>query len=208
MPPQRLLPWFSGFVRRNGEITAIRAEAGQTVVETARGACARLPQQTVDAAGVAELVAAVLGPGTAVVVLVRRGGYSVARVRYDGPGHEVLASKSGTRYVQGRTAAGGQSQQRFARRRQNQATALAQAATAAVATVLGESPAPVELLVTGGDAALLQEVLSAAPLRRLTAARTVHVPVGEPRRRTIDEAVVAARSVPILVTNAGEEDEP
>ena len=46
-------------------------------------------------------------------VLVRRGGYSVAVVSAGA----VLASKTGTRHVQSRTAAGGWSQQRFARRR-------------------------------------------------------------------------------------------
>ena len=54
------------------------------------------------------------------LLLARRGGYGVAVVAEG----QALASKVGSTYVQSRTAAGGQSQQRFARRRSNQADAL------------------------------------------------------------------------------------
>ena len=54
------------------------------------------------------------------VVLVRRGGYAVGVAS----GDRLTAHKVGTRYVQSRTAAGGWSQQRFARRRANQADGL------------------------------------------------------------------------------------
>ena len=54
------------------------------------------------------------------VLLLRRGGYAVALAAEDG----LLAHKVGSRHVQSRTAAGGWSQQRFARRRGNQADAL------------------------------------------------------------------------------------
>ena len=57
------------------------------------------------------------------IILVRRGGYAVGVVS----GGKVSASKSGSRYVQSRSAAGGSSQQRFARRRENQANALTEA---------------------------------------------------------------------------------
>lgn len=202
VPPERLQRWFVGFVERNGEVVQTTSDGSSSTVTTVRGGRAVLPDRAVDAQTLPELISELLGPGHAVVVLVRRGGFSVARAAYAGAGHDVLASKTGTRYVQGRTAAGGQSQQRFARRRANQATALAAAAAAAARTALGDDPAPVNLLVTGGDLPLLQDVLTSDPLQRVSAARTVHVQVGEPRRRTIDEALVAARSVRILVRNA------
>ena len=208
VPPARLERWFTGFVERNGALDAITSSAQSTTVTTIRGAIAVLPERSINAPTLPDLVSALLTAGTAVIVLVRRGGYGIARVAYSGGAHEVIASKTGTRYVQGRTAAGGQSQQRFARRRANQATALTGAATAAARTVLGDDPAPVDLLVTGGDQPLIAETLAARPLQLLRATRAVHVQVGEPRRRTVDEAIEAARSVRILVTNAPTLEDP
>ena len=72
-----------------------------------------------------------------VVVLVRRGGFAVAVV-VDG---RMVVHKVGSRHVQSRTAAGGWSQQRFARRRANQADALVEAVAEHLARILGESPA-------------------------------------------------------------------
>lgn len=204
VPPERLQRWFAGFIERNGDVVQTASDGRSSTVITVRGGRAVLPDRAVHAGTLPELITELLGPGRAVVVLVRRGGFSVARAVYTGAGHEVLGSKTGTRYVQGRTAAGGQSQQRFARRRANQAAALAGAAAAAARTVLGDNPVPADLLVTGGDLPLLQDVLTSDPVRRVSAARTVHVQVGEPRRRTIDEALVTARSVRILVTNAAD----
>lgn len=204
VPPERLERWFAGFVARNGAVAEIRSTARTIIVSTVRGGTATLENRSTDAESVTDLVRELLGSGTAAVVLVRRGGYSIARARYSGADDEVIASKTGTRYVQGRTAAGGQSQQRFARRRANQAAALSGAAAAAARTVLGDDPAPVDLLVTGGDQQLVAEVLAAHPLQRLSAAHTSHVPVGEPRRRSIDEALRTARSVRIGVRNASD----
>ena len=65
-------------------------------------------------------------------LLVRRGGYAVGVFA----GRELRSSKVGHGYVQGRTKAGGWSQQRFARRRANQADrAYAGAAEAAYAVL-------------------------------------------------------------------------
>ncbi|WP_134323125.1 acVLRF1 family peptidyl-tRNA hydrolase [Cumulibacter soli] len=208
VPPQRLQRWFDGFAARNGAICSITAEPEGTVVATVRGARAVLPIELPGITDLPALIAALLPAGTGVVALVRRGGYSIARVEYDGAHHRVTASKTGSRYVQGRTAAGGQSQQRFARRRANQAAALATAAAGAARTVLGDVPGAVDLLVTGGDLELVRAVCTAQPLRSLSAARTIAVEVGEPRRRTIDDALTSARSVRILVTNAPAQEGP
>ena len=56
-------------------------------------------------------------PRTVGAVIARRGAFAVGV--FDG--HRLLRSKVDTTYVQGRTAAGGWSQQRYARRRSNQA---------------------------------------------------------------------------------------
>ena len=66
------------------------------------------------------------------VLVVRRGGYAAAVVADGG----VVASKVGRRHVQGRTAAGGWSQQRFARRRAKQTAELADASAAVAARIL------------------------------------------------------------------------
>ena len=66
------------------------------------------------------------------MLLVRKGGFAVAppaRLR-------IAESKVGQRHVQGRTKAGGQSQQRFARRRDNQARQAYEAAADHAARIL------------------------------------------------------------------------
>ena len=64
------------------------------------------------------------------VLLVRLGGYAAGV--FAGAPPRLAASKVGSRLVHGRSAAGGQSQQRFARRREKQAAeALAAAADTA-----------------------------------------------------------------------------
>jgi Actinobacteria/chloroflexi VLRF1 release factor len=122
------------------------------------------------------------------VLVVRRGGYAAAVVA-DG---EVVASKVGRRHVQGRTAAGGWSQQRFARRRAKQTAELADASAAVAARILAESA--VEWLVTGGDRPLVDAVLAEPALRRVAALpRGPHLAVGDP-----DAALV--RGLPVAVT--------
>lgn len=202
VPVARLQRWFDGFVARNGTIESITSTDQGVWVRTERGALARLPDHAAEADNLAELIDTVTRGGVAVVVLVRRGGFSVAIAEYAGTGHEVLASKTGTRYVQGRTAAGGQSQQRFARRRKNQADGLVEAAIAAARRVLDGYPRAVDLLVTGGDTGLLRAMLEQEPLRAVRAQRTVHVATGEPRRAGIDDAVLSARAIRVVVSNA------
>ncbi len=112
-------------------------------------------------------------------------------------GETVVESKTGQRHVQGRTKAGGQSQQRFARRRDNQARVAYEAAAEHAARILGGVP----LLVTGGDHAAVEAVLAD---RRL--AGLVVVPpflaVPDPRRSVLDQAILDAGNVRISVVNA------
>ena len=98
-------------------------------------------------------------------LLVRRGGYAVGVFE----GRRLLTSKVGRAYVQGRTKAGGWSQQRYARRREQQAgQAYAEAADAA-ARVLLPVVGDLEAVVGGGDASGVDAVLAdprLEPLRR------------------------------------------
>ena len=150
-----------------------------------------------DAAG---LVAWAQRPHPYALLLVRRGGWAVALVE----GVRVGASRVGTRYVQGRTKAGGWSQQRYARRRARQADSVVDAAVSAAAELLGsqpdDRPSGQRLLVTGGDRLLLRDTLAglARTGARLTvAARRLDVP--DPRRRVLDEAAVAACAIWVAV---------
>lgn len=130
------------------------------------------------------------------LLLVRRGGYGVA-VASEGM---VLASKAGTRYVQSRTAAGGQSQQRFARRRSNQADAMVAAVAQQAAEVF--RTAAFEYVVPGGDRALVDLVLQDPALRdyaRLS--RLPYLDVAEPRAAVLKKAAADACSVRVTVTD-------
>ncbi len=127
------------------------------------------------------------------VLLVRKGGFAMARLS----GDQVAESKVGQRHVQGRTKAGGQSQQRFARRRDNQARQAYEAAAEHAARILsGTMP-----VVTGGDRPAVEAVLTDP---RLAGLRVVGpwLPVPEPRRATMDGAIADASSVQVDVTNA------
>jgi len=81
------------------------------------------------------------------VLLVRLGGYAAGVFTGAQPG--LVASKVGSRLVHGRSAAGGQSQRRFARRRENQAHQVLGAAADTAAAVFG--PFTLDALVLGGD---------------------------------------------------------
>src|SRR5690349_13973091 len=84
------------------------------------------------------------------VLLVRLGGYAVGV--FSGAPPRLMSAKTGSRPVHGRSAAGGWSQQRFARRRENQAAAALRAAADAAAEVFGPyGPAGLDAVVLGGD---------------------------------------------------------
>jgi hypothetical protein len=132
------------------------------------------------------------------VLLVRKGGFAVARLE----GERIVESKVGQRHVQGRTKAGGQSQQRFARRRDNQARQAYEAAAEHAARILGGLDRDA-LLVVGGDRPAVEAVLEDPRLRTL--ARHVvdpWLPVPDPRRAVLEGAVRDACSVRVDVVNA------
>jgi peptide subunit release factor 1 (eRF1) len=130
-----------------------------------------------DAVGEAEaMVAHAVADRTVGVLLVRLGGYAVGVFAGSPPG--LVSSKTGSRLVHGRSAAGGWSQHRFARRRENQAAAALRAAADAAAGIFGAYGADgLDAVVLGGDkrsvAALrgdtrLEQYLSKAADRFLT----------------------------------------
>lgn len=84
------------------------------------------------------------------VLLVRLGGYAVGV--FAGTPPRLLDAKTGSRLVHGRSAAGGWSQHRFARRRENQSAAALRAAADAATGIFGRyGPQGLDAVVLGGD---------------------------------------------------------
>ncbi|THV30720.1 acVLRF1 family peptidyl-tRNA hydrolase [Glycomyces paridis] len=168
--PERLPRWVANFGDRNGGIAAHHAEGDAWTIESNGGTSAGIRWVLADGLPAAWLldpdpiVAAehlrdyALEPRRIAVLLARKGAYSVGVVS-DG---RVAASKTDTAYVQGKTKAGGQSQQRFARRRDGQAKAAEKRAKDAVFAVLGT--AAFDALVTGGP---VEGILEDPRLRHL-----------------------------------------
>ena len=130
------------------------------------------------------------------MLLVRKGGFAVATVDR---ARACEASKVGQRHVQGRTKAGGQSQQRFARRRDNQARqAYEAAAEHAAPDPGGPADAPWSAAVTGRPSTQVLEDPRLRPLAVLRVDPWLAVP--DPRRAVLDQAVLDAGSVAVTVT--------
>lgn len=109
-------------------------------------------------------------------------------------GGTLTHHKVGTRYVQSRTAAGGWSQQRFARRRANQADDLVRAVAGQVVRLVPVRRAAG--LVVGGDRRLVADVLSdprLEPLRDLPRRELTNLP--DPRLRVLEDVIGRARAV-------------
>jgi hypothetical protein len=96
------------------------------------------------------IAAHALADRTVGVLLVRLGGYAVGV--FAGAPPRLLDAKTGSRLVHGRSAAGGWSQHRFARRRENQSAAALRAAADAATGVFGRyGPQRLDAVVLGGD---------------------------------------------------------
>lgn len=135
-------------------------------------------------------------PAPFVVLLLRRGGYAVGVADRDA----LLAHKVGTRHVQSRTAAGGWSQQRFARRRDNQADALVGAVADHLVRVRHSAGVAVHGLAVGGDRALVAQVLDDPRSADLRSLPTREYPgVADPRRAVLDDVVRRARAYEVRI---------
>ena len=202
--PTRVARWVEGFADRHGPPTTTIQEYG-LLLAAPDGATAELhtPPGAPATTDVPGFVAAAVAPRRLGLLLARKGAVAVGVAA----GEELVVSKVDTRYVQGRTAAGGWSQQRFARRRDNQAkAALADAVELAVRLLLPEA-ATLAAVVCGGDRRAVDTVLSErrlAPLAALRAERLLDVP--EPRHAVLVGAIAAARAVRILVRDPEPDD--
>jgi peptide subunit release factor 1 (eRF1) len=186
--PARLERWLAGFAERHGPV-----EVEGLVHRGADGAVAELvpPYRPLTDELTPRLRVGVL--------LVRLGGYAAGVFETDETGARLVSSKVGSRQVHGRSAAGGQSQQRFARRRDNQVTvAYATAADNAV-RVLGDER--LDAVVTGGERTAVDAVLADRRLERLrplVVDRLVDVP--DPRLVVLEASPALWSAVSIRVT--------
>jgi len=194
VPPVRFERWVANFATRHGGVSLEVDDGLRGSAPDGSTFSARLPFATsyAGAADPAAFVAAAAAPAVWGVLLVRKGGFAVARLA----GPALAEHKIGQRHVQGRTKAGGQSQQRFARRRDNQARVAYEAAAEHAARILRSGP-----VVTGGDRAAVAEVL-ADPRLRGVAVVEPWLDVPDPRRQVLDRAIADAASIRVDVTNA------
>jgi len=197
VPLARLERWVDNFQARHGTTSLAVHGALHGTAEDGSTFTATLPfSRTYDGpADAAAFRAACVPPDDWAVVLVRKGGFAIARLA----GTEITASKVGQRHVQGKTKAGGQSQQRFARRRDNQARQAFEAAADHAARLVADAGA----LVVGGDQVAVAAVLEDSRLTRV-AGRVVgaFLTVPDPRRSVLEGAIAEASSVTMIVTNA------
>jgi len=202
VPAERLARGLDGFAQRHGTTTAT-ADATEVALVGADGARAWLavpfpPLPTAaDAADVkAALIAHVTQPRTIGVLLVRRRAHAVGVF----VGDELVASKVDSSYVQGTTRAGGWSQQRYARRRANQAQAAFADAADTCARVLLPRAAEFDALICGGDHAAVDAVLADPRLTTLAARRREpFLTVPDPRLRILQGTPEQFRAVRITL---------
>lgn len=185
MAPDRLTGWVDRFGERHGELV-VAATTDTVELTAADGAIAWLavgfPPLPVDHDPVSALAEHAQRNRRVGAILVRKGGYAVGR--FDGS--TLVSSKVGSAYVQGKTKAGGWSQQRYARRRANQADQAYAEAAEVAATVLLPYADELDAVVGGGDAGAVQAVLAdrrLGPLERLLTGPVLATP--DPRLRVL-----------------------
>ncbi|ANN16865.1 hypothetical protein SD37_15215 [Amycolatopsis orientalis] len=205
--PDRLEGWYARFAVRNGGIRSTRitpdtvtVTADNGVVAVAKVPFGPLPVEavTVDGLAIAPLVDHALISRRIALLLVRRGGHSVGIAR----GGVVVQSRTDRHLVQGRSAAGGWSQQRFARRREGQARTALRSAAEDAFEVLVPQLSEVDAVVLGGDRRALETLRENRRLTPLFARAEPRVlDIAEPRRTVLDDA--AERAIAVEITLSG-----
>jgi hypothetical protein len=134
------------------------------------------------------------------VLLVRLGGYAAGV--FSGAPPRLVASKVGSRLVHGRSAAGGTSQHRFARRREKQAREALEAAADCAVGVFGPVGDALDALVLGGDKramAALRDDVRLRPYFDIAVDRFLTVP--DPRLAVLQGTPRLFRAVRVRLTD-------
>jgi hypothetical protein len=191
--PARLSRWLAGFAQRHGSYAVDPQPYGLRLrAFDDTEAHLHTPPGAPVATDIASLTDGALAGRRIGLLLARRAAVAVGVVE----GDKLFLSKVDSWYVQGRTAAGGWSQQRFARRRDNQTRAAAQQAADVVARVLLPAVNGLAAVVTGGDRRAVDAALAdprLVPVAALRSARFLDVP--EPKLAVLEAAVRQARAV-------------
>lgn len=199
VPPERLGRWLDGVAERHGpfvEVTSVGPSVHITCADATTVTLDPPFDWTPGPAPLTSLTTAAGEPRRAAVLLVRRGRWAVGV--FDGD--QLVVSKVDARQVQGRTAAGGWSQQRFARRRGNQTDAVVDHAVETAVRVLLPHAASVVALFTGGDRGLVDEVLADRRLAPLAALRREPaLDVGDPTKAVLLATPKQFRAVAVLI---------
>ncbi|HUR73329.1 MAG TPA: acVLRF1 family peptidyl-tRNA hydrolase [Sporichthya sp.] len=201
---ERIPRWFANFADRNGGLTdaqgtpdGLRATGGNGTTADCVVPFARSWAPTGDP--VAALAGHAAADRRVAVLLVRLGGFAAGV--FDGL--TLTDSKVGSRHVQGRSAAGGWSQQRFARRRANQADAALDAATETAARILLPRVVLLDALILGGERKAVDRVLNDRTLGPLSKVpvepRFLSVP--DPRLDVLRATPAQFRAVTIHLTD-------
>lgn len=205
--PDRIERWLAEFTARHGPTaTAVDETRAVVTVTAADGSVAEchIPFPPLAAASrgtAADVAAHAAASRTVGVLLVRLGGFAAGVFTSSPP--RLVASKVGSRLVHGRSAAGGQSQQRFARRREKQAREALMAAADNAVAVLGPFHAGLDAVVLGGDKRSVADLRSDTRLRpyfELAVDRFLTVP--DPRLAVLRATPRAFTAVRIRLTEA------
>ena len=170
--PERLAGWLAGFAERHG-VPVVEVASDRLTLHAPDGAEAAFPLAwgpLPDGDPLQALVAEATRERRVGAVIARRQAHAVGIFE----GARLVVGRHGHHYVQGRTKAGGWSQQRYARRRANQAEKSFDGAAADVAEVLLPEVGTLEALVLGGDRAAVAAVLAHPDLAPLGDARLRH----------------------------------
>jgi hypothetical protein len=190
---ERLERWLAGFDERHAPVRRTITPTTVTL-EGADGDRAELTVPFPPLEG--DLVEHVLRERTVAVLLVRRRGHAVGIFE----GTRLVASKVDSSYVQGTTKAGGWSQQRYARRRDNQTQASFGSAADTATRVLLPRVGDLDALICGGDKPAVTVVLAdprLAPLQALRVEPFLAVP--DPKLRVLEASVEQFRGVAVTL---------
>ncbi len=198
--PERLDGWLDRFFQRHGQADPTRDQEAVTLI-CPDGAAAsidwRWPTPPDNGDLLSDLIATHTRERLVAALIVRRRGHAVGIFA----GERMVTGRHDHHYAQGRTKAGGWSQQRYARRRANQA-AHAYAEAVEDAAELLVDVTGLEGLVTGGDQAGVEVALgdrALASLADLPRIRIAGVP--DPNASVLASLGARYRMVPIKLNS-------